>query len=482
MTAGAIEGGPQPATTADEHDLALIAHLLRRAGFGATRDELEEYAARGYTAVVDDLLNPECSPEIEEDILRRYFPSLVHQDTPATWNARWMYRMINSRRPLEEKLALFWHGLFATGWDKSEHTPTSLDQIEMFRHNALAPLRTILIELSRDPAMIYWLDNSENHRDAPNENYGRELMELFSMGLGNYTEQDVKAAARAFTGWTITQPIPIYPYGYYPSRFVYKPEDHDDSEKTFLGETGRFNGEDIVDIIVRQPGTPRFIARHLYNFFVADEPQVPAWLHVPPADPEAIDALVAAYQASDGSIREMLRVLFTSDWFKQARFARVKSPVEFVIGTIKLSGAYRSPEPGLLALPGAAGLMGQRLMNPPTVEGWHTGKEWIDGGTLVERVNFAVNELSSPSKPGTQAIVNRLSAVGRPLTPAEFVDGCLDLAGPLTVDSTTREALLRHAEAGGELRLETPEERQEGAARVARMLQLIVATREYQFA
>jgi len=465
-----------------ESDVALLAHLMRRAGFGASRAELDAYAGRSYESVVEELLHPEDQPDVDDDILRRYFPGLVHQDSPGTWNARWIYRMVNSRRPLEEKLALFWHGLFATGWDKSEHTPSSLSQIELFRRVGLQPLQTILLELSRDPAMIYWLDNSENHRDAPNENYGRELMELFSMGLGNYSEQDVKMAARAFTGWTVTQPIPIYPYGYYPSHFVYRAEDHDDSEKTFLGETGRFNGEDIVAIIVKQPATARFIARHLYNFFVADEPQVPAWQQTPPADPEAIEALIAAYNATGGDIRSILRVLFNSDFFKEARFRRVKSPIELVVGTVKLSGAHRQPEPGLLALPGAAGLMGQRLMNPPTVEGWHTGKEWIDGGTLNERVNFAANEIGDVRKPGVQAIAAELKSSGAPLTPAAFVDRCLELAGPLDASSTTRAALLRFAESGGELRFGSEAEQEESRGRVARMLQLIVASPEYQFA
>ena len=138
-----------------ENDLALIAHLLRRAGFGATRDELEAYAARGYAAVVDELLHPERAPEIDEDLLRRYHLGLAHDEHLNTWNARWVYRMINSRRPLEEKMALFWHGVFATGWDKSEHTPTSIRQIETFRRYGLTDLRTLLLELSRDPAMIY---------------------------------------------------------------------------------------------------------------------------------------------------------------------------------------------------------------------------------------------------------------------------------------------------------------------------------------
>ena len=133
--------------------------------------------------------------------------------------------------------------------------------------------------------MIFWLDNNENHKTEINENYGRELLELFSMGVGNYNEDDIKNAARAFTGWTFSQPIPLYPFGHYPTRFVYREDDHDDSEKSFLGETGHFNGEDIVEIIARQPATARFLSRHLYNFFVADEPQVPAWEQMPPPGP-----------------------------------------------------------------------------------------------------------------------------------------------------------------------------------------------------
>ena len=155
-----------------------------------------------------------------------------------------MYRMVNTQRPLEEKIALFWHHVFATGWGKSEHGPSSVLQIETFRRVGLSDLRQILLALSTDPAMIDWLDNNENHSAEPNENYGRELLELFSMGVGNYTESDIKMAARAFTGWTFTQPIPLYPYGHYAASFVYREEDHDDSEKSFLGETGRFNGED----------------------------------------------------------------------------------------------------------------------------------------------------------------------------------------------------------------------------------------------
>ena len=464
------------------NNIALMAHLMRRAGFGATRSELEEYAAGDYEAVVEDLLHPERFPELEEDVLRRYYLHLSHMEQPAPWNARWIFRMVNTERPLQEKMALFWHHVFATGYSKSNHPTSSILQIETFRRNGISDLRHVLIDLSRDPAMIHWLDNNENHKGEPNENYGRELLELFTMGVGNYSEEEIKMAARAFTGWSFKNPIPLYPQGAFPSEFDYLEVDHDDSEKTFLGETGRFNGEDIIDIIVKQPATARFISRHMYNFFVADEIQVPSWNEEPPKDPEAIETLSKAYMDSGGEMRPILRTLFNSDFFKEAQFQRVKSPAELVAGTIKLVGTYRFPEYGLLDLDTATALMGQRLMDPPSVEGWHTGKEWIDGGILNERVNFAVNQISDVTSPGVQDIIARLGAGGPSLSPEDMVDRCLDLVGPMKVGDKTRDVLLRYAESGGDLRLDTDDERVRASTRIGRTLQLIVASREYQFA
>jgi len=455
---------------------AEVAHLLRRAGFGAGRDELERYAEAPYEEVVEDLLNPERFPEVEEDVLFRYFPHFASPDDMGA--NRWIYRMVNTQRPLQEKIALFWHHVFATAWYKSEHTQTIAAQIDTFRHEGLGNLRQILLDLSRDPAMIYWLDNRENHKGRINENYGRELLELFSMGIGNYTEFDIKEAARAFTGWTFTQPIPLYPYGHHAAEFVYRPEDHDDGEKTFLGHTGRFNGEDIIDIIVQQPATARFICRHLYNFFVADEPQVPSWSIEPPQDPAAVEAMVDAYFESDGEIRAVLRTVFNSDFFKNARFQRVKCPAEFVVSTIKLSGEFRYPDVGLQELAGAATAMGQQLMNPPTVEGWHTGREWIDGGTLNERVNFAVAHVQDPSGPGVQKIVDRALG-GGVQTADDLVDKCLDLAGPLEASALTRNSLL---EAVSEQGWSSNGRREELSRVVSHLLRLIVASPEFQFA
>ena len=462
-----------------DNNLSLIAHLMRRAGFGATRDELGAYAARGYEAAVEELLHPERSPEFEEDLIQRYYGG---SDSSRLAAGVWIYRMVNTMRPLEEKMALFWHHVFATSNSKILHPPSMMRQIGLFRSIGLSDARTLLTELSKDPAMLFFLDNHTNLKDEPNENYGRELLELFSMGVGNYTEEDIKNAARAFTGWTMNQPIPIYPQGHYPTYFIYREEEHDDGVKTFLGETGRFNGEDIVEIIARQPATARFICRHLYNFFVADEPQVPSWNDTPPQDPEAIDSLAEAYMDSGGDIRSILRVLLNSDFFKEARLKKVKSPAELVAGIMKLVGIYRMPEPGIFDYSNATTLMGQQLMSPPTVEGWHTGKEWIDGGILGERVNFAVDAVGDVTKPGIQAIIDRLSAKGTPLSPEQTVDSCLDLVGPIEVGPDTRSALLRHAGSAGTLRFDTEAEREKSSASVARMLQLIVASREFQFA
>ncbi len=467
-----------------DKEIALVSHLMRRAGFGATRAEIEELSEKSYEDIVEDLLHPERTEDLEEDVLKRYNIELSYHDAYQLWSGRWIWRMINSKKPLEEKMALFWHHVFATAWYKSEHSPTIINQIETFREVGMTDLRTVLVELAKDPAMNYWLDNCENHADQPNENWGRELLELFSMGVGNYTEDDIKNAARAFTGWTFKQPIPLYPYGHYESGFEYLPEDHDDSEKTFLGHTGNLNGEDIIDIIIQQEPTYRFLARHLYNFFVADEPQVPAWDIEPPNDPEAIDALVAAFKEGNGDIRTVLRTLFNSDFFKDAQFKKVKNPAELVAGTIKLVGTYDLlPAPGqsVGALSGATSVMGQSLMNPPTVEGWHTGHEWIDGGTLNERVNFAVNQFNDLSAPGVQDIISRLSEGGT-LSPDQLVDNCLDLVGPLEVGDDTRTALSAYADSVGDVDLGSDEARTENAGKVARMLQLIVASREYQFA
>jgi uncharacterized protein (DUF1800 family) len=472
-----------------DQNIALMAHLLRRAGFGASRAEIEAKAAQGYDATVEELLNPESQPGIEEDLMMRYQPAYNHSAAIETNVQQWLYRMINTPRQLQEKMALFWHMIFCAGHSKIDSGEEMGRMIAMFREHGMGNFRDLLLRLSTSPAMMYYLDNSESHKVALNENYGRELLELFSLGVGkdeefNYTEDDVKACARSFTGWNVAPAYPPFPYGRSPWEFRYDPADHDDSEKTFLGETGRWNGEDIINIICKQPGTARFISRHMYNFFVADEVPVPSWRMTPPRDKELIAALERAYFDSGYEIKAMLRALFTSEAFKgeSARFARVKSPAEMVVSLMRMVGEHRGEiKPGLFEISLEPKYMGMDLMNPPTVEGWHTGHEWIDSGTLVERINFASQYLGRTDLPGVRDMIDRLMARGERLSPEAFVDGCIDLVGCLNVTDGTRQSLIAHAQRQGELRHGTDAERAEFTRRSGEMFQMLASTGEFQF-
>jgi hypothetical protein len=465
-----------------QDDIALMAHLMRRAGFGAGRDELEARVAKGYEATVEELVHPETQPPVDVYTLLRYHPAaLLPGGQPPMGNVNYMYHLVNTKRPLEEKVALFWHHLFATGNSKVDNYDQLLLQINLFRERGLGNYRDLLVELARNPTMLFWLDNNENHGTAVNENWGRELLELFSMGVGSYTEKDVREASRAFTGWTFETKIPRLPYGRFPWKFEYRAEDHDDGEKEFLGHRGRLNGEDIINIVVEQPACAGFVCRHLYNFFVADEPQVPAWSIDPPRDPKAIDTLTTTFRESHYDIRSVLRVLFNSSFFKNARFQHMKSPAEVVVGSLRLVGGYEMPRPGYGDLSMQPSYMGQDLLNPPSVEGWHTGQEWINSGSLMARINFVAQLVGDPSLPGVRAIIDRLKAKGT-LSPEQLVDGCLDLLGPVEVGSDTRRELVDQAKEWGPISWDREVSAQTADKRVGEMLQLIVATREYQFA
>ena len=465
-----------------ENDIALMAHLMRRAGFGAAREELEKRAVKGYEATVEELLHPEEQPPVNRFEMMRYHPWTWRPGTlPGMGAAEWLHDMINTPRPLEEKMALFWHHVFAVGVSKVDHYDEIMDMVFMFREKGMGDYRALLAAIARDPAMIYWLDNCENHADAVNENWGRELLELFSMGVGSYTEVDVRECSRAFTGWTIIPKLPRFPIGRYDWEFEYRPDDHDEGEKTFLGETGNLNGDDIINIVCHQPATAEFVARHLYNFFVADEAQVPAWAVTPPVDPQAIELLSTTFVESNYDIRSVLRVLFNSDFFKNARFAKIKSPAEVVVGTLRLVGGSEFPAPGIGDLSRQPSYMGQDLMNPPSVEGWHTGAEWINSGSLARRINFTAKLVGDVNRPGTQAIVNRLRTLGN-ISPNQLVDACLDLMGPLEVTPESRRELLDFAEEEGQVAWDTEQETESSIQRVGELLQLIVALREYQYA
>jgi uncharacterized protein (DUF1800 family) len=452
---------------------------MRRAGFGASREELEQKVAQGYEATVEELLNP--SEELESGkmaLMLRYHPSfLLPGGNPLSGQANWMYQMISTQKPLEEKIALFWHHVFATGNSKLDNCDQMLEQINMFRKYGLGNYKDLLVEVSKNPAMIFWLDNNENHREAVNENWGRELLELFSMGVSNYTEVDVREASRAFTGWTIRAKLPRQPYGRYPWHFEYREEDHDDGEKTFLGETGNLNGEDIIDIVVQQPATARFICRHLYNFFVADEPQVPSWTIEPARDEEALDAMMATFEENNYEIKPVLRMMFNSEFFKNARFAKIKSPAEVVAGTLKMVEEFQFPEPGILQIGKEPSYMGQAILDPPSVEGWHTGTEWINSGSLLARVNFVADRVANTELPGMRKILDLIKAEGVK-TPEQMVDAAAEHMGFVELGPETRQQLIDNARGDGDLDWSN-----EAAAkqRIGEIMALIGATTEYQF-
>jgi len=463
-------------------DITLMAHLMRRAGFGATREELEELSVKGYEEVVEELLDAETQPGLNRFELMRFHPWLWKPGTlPGMGSAEWLWFMVNTKRPLEEKMTLFWHQVFATGVSKVDHYHEISNMINMLREKGMGNYRDLLIEISKNPAMIYWLDNNENHADAVNENWGRELLELFSMGVGNYTEVDVREASRAFTGWTFEPSLPRGPIGRWDWEFKYRPEDHDDSEKTFLGESGNLNGDDIINIVCQHPATATFVARHLYNFFVADEVQVPAWAVTPPRDQDAIDLLADTFIESNYDMKSVLRVLFNSDFFKSARYEHLKSPAEVVVSVLKLVGGYEFPAPGIGEISKQPQYMGQDLLNPPSVEGWHTGVEWINSGSLMRRVNFTADMVGDLTKPGVQSIINRLKAHGT-LSAEGLVDNCLDLMGPLEVDDETRSELVEHASNEGNMDWSSDSSSKSANDRVSEMLQLISSLRDYQYA
>ena len=471
-----------------DKDIALMAHLLRRAGFGASRDDIETKAAQGYDSVVEELLNPGDDPGVEEDLMFRSYPAYFDKPVIEVSQTEIVYRMINNKYQLREKMALFWHMILCAGDNKVDNSRTTALQYDTFRDMGMGNFKDMLMWLSTDPCMLYYLDNIESHKVAVNENYGRELLELFSMGVGkdgefNYTEDDVKACARAFTGWNLAPTVPVFPYGRTPFQFRFDPADHDDSEKTFLGETGRWNGEDIVDIICKQPATARFVSRKLYDFFVADDVPVPSWRLQEPRDTEAISILEKAYFDSGYEIGAMLRALFTSEFFKSeaVHFAKVKSPADVVIGTMRMVQDHTEPKPGLFPVAMEPKYMGLDLLNPPTVEGWHTGPEWINSGSLIDRINFASGLLGNTELPGVRSMIERLMGLGETMTADQLVDGCLDLVGPMTIADETHRELVSHVAQSGQLRHSNDSEQQDFTRRAGEMFQMISTTSEFQF-
>ena len=472
-----------------DNDIGLIAHLMRRAGFGANREQIGIHANAGYQNTVEALLNPGEEDRMDDHLIRRFHPELSGMMGPNAPGQNWLYRMATTSAPLREKMALFWHGIFATGYAKVIHGKALSDQTRMFRTFGMGSFKDLLIQLSKDPAMIIWLDNQDNHNGAINENFGRELLELFTMGAGNYTERDIKECARAFTGWTIanreymelrSQRDSDWPYGRIAWHFKYYPEDHDDGEKEFLGQRGRFNGEDIIHIICQQEATARFISRHLYSFFVSDEPPIPEWRYTPPTNPEAIDELTRVYFDSNYDISAMLRALFNSSYFQSqdSWYSKVKSPVELVAGVLRLTGEFNRPRREIINRYFQASYMGQFLNNPPSVEGWHQGTDWLDTGTLVERVNFASQQIGDSTKPGIQAMIERIASTPNNVaSPENLISVCLEEMGVISVEEDTMKVLIDFASQGHDQPINASND---GSQKISAALQMVASTKEFQ--
>ena len=482
-------------TIKSKADLGLIAHLLRRAGFGATPEEMDRFSEMDYDEVVDHLVNFDVPDYIPQDFISRFHKDQSDLRLAEGARAHWIYRMVMTDTPLREKMCLFWHRIFATAGTKLIQNRVVVNQINMFQEKGIGKFDDLLLALSRDPAMIMWLDNQDNHGTSINENYGREILELFSMGVGNYNEDDIKETARAFTGWSVVNPEymsikmrnnTVRPYGYISWQYRYDSEDHDDGEKTILGETGNWNGEDAVRIICENKATAEYIARHLYHFYVADEVPVPQWPHEPPRDPEAIQLMVASYFQNGHSIKAMLEAMFKSEFFKSQsiRYARIKSPAEMVVGTMRLAGPIQLPSDETYYAQAVCSNMGQALLGPPSVEGWQGGNEWINTGTYVERINFASKILNNPDKSGVRNIIDRIkvNAGTITITPDELVSACLEVLGPVDVSVLTEQRLKEFASKYGELGWQDRVSSEKFERAALSVIQLIVCTQEYQTA
>jgi uncharacterized protein (DUF1800 family) len=389
-----------------------IAHLLRRAGFSPSAPELDRAVAKGRDALIEELLNPETVPD---DAEMRFPTSLIDYERPATLGLWWLGRMVNTRRPLQEKLTLFWHGHLTSALSRVGRLRfTMIAQNEFFRANALGSFHDIVLGAAKDPAMILWLDNNTNRKGKPNENFARELFELFTLGRDNgYTEQDIREAARAFTGWFQRN-----------GEFTFARNQHDTGEKTIFGQTGPWDGTDVVRMAISHPSTGPFITAKLWSFFAYPDPEQ-----------SIVDQLASVYQRSGYSIREVMRTILTHPAFysERAYHALVKSPTEIIAGFFRsLEGDFFATDDPRRTVQlagqilGAGSAMGQVLFNPPNVEGWPGGADWVSTTALITRYNFA-SVAARDGYPGATIDVARLLTQRNLTEPSAIVDYFADV-------------------------------------------------------
>jgi uncharacterized protein (DUF1800 family) len=356
-------------------DLKWAAHLYRRAAFGAAPADLKKAVEQGLDRTLEQVLVGEPQKAARDEALRRATgQAVVRGEQPTQLRGWWVYWMLNGSLPLREKMTLFWHNHFATSITKVHRPALMYRQNELLYRHALGRFRPMLLEVSRDPAMLIWLDSNSNVKGRPNENYAREVMELFSLGVGNYSEQDIREAARAFTGWHTDG-----------ESFQFVADLHDAGPKTVLGQTGNLDGGDVVGILLGRDAAARFLVRKLYHFFISETADPPDSL---------LEPLAARFRASDYDIAELVGVMLRSQHFfsPYAYRQRIKSPVEFVLGAAR--DVARDPQTGRVtvspeALAAAMEEMGQSLFAPPNVKGWRHGASWLNTATVLTRHNFA---------------------------------------------------------------------------------------------
>ncbi|MBI1853176.1 MAG: DUF1800 domain-containing protein [Planctomycetes bacterium] len=403
----------------DPWDRAKAAHLLRRGGFGGTALEIDAALKAGPEGAVHALAEgDECDAYRDTLALGDVIVASNDLESLQAW---WLLRCVRAGRPLREKIALFWHGHFATSLAKVERARLMLRQNRLFLERGLGPFEELLQAVSRDPAMLVWLDSNDNRRGKPNENYARELMELFSLGLGNYAEGDVKEAARAFTGWHVQG-----------GEFFFDADKHDAGSKTVFGKSGAWDGGDVVAMCARRPECAAFLARKLFEFFVHPEP-----------DPALVAALGESLRARGLRIGDWLASLLQSRAFysRRARRAVIKSPVDFAVGLVRVSGATVDGK----AMARAVASMGQSLFAPPTVKGWDGGRHWISAAALLARVNFAAAVSRSPKLDafGDGSVDALLAAFVDGPIPAPVRDRLAAHVAPLHDPDTRMRTLIR---------------------------------------
>ncbi|PYE48942.1 DUF1800 domain-containing protein [Deinococcus yavapaiensis] len=387
------------------------AHLLRRAAFGATAALTREFAALGPQKAVERLLNFDTT-ELPDN---PFDPAEGVNGGAAVRLAqmRWLHELMYSPHPLREKLALTWSNHFVIGVDKVRQAGMLKGYMRVLREHGLSKFERLTLEVSKTPAMLLYLDNNQNKKGKPNENFSRELLELFTTGIGHYTEEDVKEGARAFTGWAFRGLLGLNnPAQTAVPEFVFQSNQHDRGRKTYLGQSGNLTGEDVIRIATHHPATADFVGRKLWRAFVSDTPS-----------DAGVRELVQLWNDTDGDLRAILTALLTSETFyaPENRHAIIKSPVEYVVGTVRALGQPKlKDEKRYTQVVQQMAKMGQALLGPPTVEGWKGGRDWISDTALLTRMQTAASfALGSTLSKDVKAADLPLALLGRERAPFE---------------------------------------------------------------